>query len=40
MSCERNKNYEELYIQKCEEFDIIELEYNEFKGIQLIINIF
>ena len=36
MNCEGNKNYEELYMQKCEEFDNIEVEFNEFKGIKLI----
>ena len=33
MSFAENKNYEELYKQKCEKFDNLEIQFEEFKGI-------
>ncbi len=32
MSCAMNKNYDQLYKMKCEEYAALEAEYNEFKG--------
>ena len=40
MSFAENKNYEELYIQKCENFDNLEIQFEEFKGILITVPFF
>ena len=34
------ENFEKLYLDKCIDYEDLEAEYNEYKGIFLIINYF